>query len=390
MSSQYPESRSGSYVETSAGGENVEAYIPPPLPPVQQIRIEALLGRMDEANRAIGNLSGVASMLPDTPLFLYMHIRKEALLSSQIEGVESSLSELLDFESGEAPGIPVDDVREVSNYVAAMEHGLERIRDGFPISLRLMREIHEILMDSSRGGAKKPGEFRTSQNWIGGSRPGNAIYVPPPPDRILDLLSDLERYINTDTPNVPVLVKAGLIHVQFETIHPFLDGNGRLGRLLITFLLCAQGVLKEPILFPSLFFKTHRRQYYDQLQNVRTRGDWEAWLEFFLDGIAETSMQAVESILELSSMFEEDRRRIGGIGQSAASVLRLHHLLQQKPVISAPDAASRLGLSRPTVRKSIRHLEQLGILREITGKRRDRQYVYDEYLGILERGTEPY
>ena len=389
MPSQHPESRLGRYVVSSVAGENTEAYIPPPLPPVPKIEVEKLLGQLDVANRAIGNLAGVTSMLPDTPLFLYMYIRKEALLSSQIEGIESTLSELLSFESEEAPGAPIDDIREISNYVAAMEHGLERIQGGFPISLRLIREIHGMLLASGRGSTKQPGEFRTSQNWIGGTRPGNAVYVPPPPGDVLDLLSDLEKFINTNTPEIPVLVKAGLVHVQFETIHPFLDGNGRLGRLLITFLLCAQGILKEPVLYLSLFLKTHRRHYYDLLQDVRRNGDWEAWLDFFLEGVAETSRQAADSIHEIAKMFDSDRHRIEGIGRPAASALRVHHLLQQKPVITVPEAARRLGMSEPTVRKSIRHMEQLGILREITGKRRGRLFVYGGYLKILERGTEP-
>ena len=389
MPGQHPESRLGRYVVSSVAGENTEAYIPPPLPPVPKIGVEKLLGQLDAANRAIGNLAGVASMLPGTPLFLYMYIRKEALLSSQIEGIESTLPELLGFESEQAPGAPVDDIREISNYVAAMEHGLERIRGGFPISLRLMREIHWMLLASGRGSTKQPGKFRTSQNWIGGTRPGNAVYVPPPPGDVPDLLSDLEKFINTDTPGIPALVKAGLIHVQFETIHPFLDGNGRLGRLLITLLLCAQGILKEPVLYLSLFFKTHRRHYYDLLQDVRRNGDWEAWLGFFLEGVAETSGQAADSIRGIAELFDSDRRRIEGIGRPAASALRVHQLLQQKPVVTVPESARRTGMSEPTVRKSIRHMEQLGILREITGKRRGRLFAYGEYLAILERGTGP-
>jgi Fic family protein len=220
--------------------------------------MDRLYRSLENANRALGRLDGVTSILPDTPLFLYMYVRKEALLSSQIEGTQSSLSDLLFFESEEAPGVPLDDVQEVSNYVAAMQHGLARIRSGFPVSLRLIREIHETLLARGRGSTKQPGEFRRSQNWIGGTRPGNALFVPPPPEHVLDLMSDLEAFVHADTPEIPLLVKAGLVHVQFETIHPFLDGNGRVGRLLITLLLCAQGILKEPILYLSLYFKAHR------------------------------------------------------------------------------------------------------------------------------------
>lgn len=269
-------SRLGRKVIISTAGETAEAFLPPPLPPVPAIRMDRLYGALEAANRALGRLDGVTSILPDAPLLLYMYVRKEALLSSQIEGTQSSLSDLLLFESEEVPGVPLDDVREVSNYVAAMDQGLARIREGFPLSLRLIREIHAMLLSKGRGSGKQPGEFRRSQNWIGGTRPGNAIFVPPPPERVSDLMADLETFIHAGRPEVPTLIKAGLIHVQFETIHPFLDGNGRLGRLLITFLLCAQGILTEPILYLSLYFKTHRRYYYDLLQQVRESGDWES------------------------------------------------------------------------------------------------------------------
>ena len=350
--------------------------------------MDRLYRPLERANRAIGRLDGVTSILPDTPLFLYMYVRKEALLSSQIEGTQSSLSDLLLFESDAAPGIPLDDVQEVSNYVAAMNHGLERIRGGFPLSLRLIREIHAVLLARGRGSRKQPGEFRHSQNWIGGTRPGNALFVPPPPDRVVDLMSALEEFIHMDEPEMPTLIKAGLIHVQFETIHPFLDGNGRLGRLLITFLLCTEGILKEPILYLSLYFKTRRSQYYDLLQQVRERGDWETWLEFFLDGIAETSRQASEAAREILALFEADRQRIENLGRPAASALRVHQLLQQKPIVGIPAAAQRLGISTPTIANSIQHLEDLGIVREVTGKQRGRMFVYGGYLGILNQGTE--
>ncbi len=389
MAAKQEPSRLGQKVTISTAGEKAEAFVPPRLPPAPAVRMDGLFRRLESANRALGRLDGVTSILPDTPLFLYMYVRKEALLSSQIEGTQSSLSDLLLFESEEAPGVPLDDVQEVSNYVAAMNHGLARIREGFPISLRLIREIHDILLSKGRGSTKQPGEFRRSQNWIGGTRPGNALFVPPPPENILDLMSDLEAFIHAETVEIPSLIKAGLVHVQFETIHPFLDGNGRLGRLLITFLLCTQGILKEPILYLSLYFKTHRRQYYDLLQGVRERGDWETWLEFFLDGITETSLQAAEAAREILSLFEADRQRIESLGRPAASALRVHQLLQQKPIVGIPDAAQKLGISAPTIAKSIQHLEKLGIVREITGKQRGRMFVYSDYLSILSRGTEP-
>jgi len=389
MAAKQEPSRLGQKVTISTAGEKAEAFVPPRLPPAPAVRMDGLFRRLESANRALGRLDGVTSILPDTPLFLYMYVRKEALLSSQIEGTQSSLSDLLLFESEEAPGVPLDDVQEVSNYVAAMNHGLARIREGFPISLRLIREIHGILLSKGRGSTKQPGEFRRSQNWIGGTRPGNALFVPPPPENVLDLMSDLEAFIHAETVEIPSLIKAGLVHVQFETIHPFLDGNGRLGRLLITFLLCTQGILKEPILYLSLYFKTHRRQYYDLLQGVRERGDWETWLEFFLDGITETSLQAAEAAREILSLFEADRQRIESLGRPAASALRVHQLLQQKPIVGIPDAAQKLGISAPTIAKSIEHLEKLGIVREITGKQRGRMFVYSDYLSILSHGTEP-
>ena len=383
-------SRLGQEVVISTTGEKVKAFIPRPLPPSPAVQMNRLYEWLGKADRALGRLDGVTSILPDNSLFLHMYGWKEALLSSQIEGTQSSFSDLLLFESREAPSVPLDDVQEVSNYIAAMNHGLARIReDDFPISLRLMREIHEKLLSRGRGSNLQPGEFRRSQNWIGGTRPGNAVFVPPPHEHVPDLMSDLEKFIHADTPQIPSLVKAGLIHVQFETIHPFLDGNGRLGRLLITLLLCTQGILKEPILYLSLYFKIHRQRYYDLLQGVRQRGGWEIWLAFFLEGIAETSQQAYETAHEILRLFETDQNRIKELGRPAASALRVHQLLQQKPIVAISDAVRQLEVSRPTVSHSIQHLEDLGIVREITGKRWGRRFVYSDYLDILSRDTEP-
>lgn len=270
-----------------------------------------------------------------------------------------------------------------------MTHGLDRLKEGFPLSLRLIREIHEILLSGSRGSSKQPGEFRRSQNWIGGTRPGNAQFVPPPPEHVLDCMSDLEKFIHAETPEIPILVKAGLVHVQFETIHPFLDGNGRVGRLLITLMLCVEGILEDPILYLSLFFKTHRRLYYDMLEDVREDGGWERWLAFFLEGIAETSIQASNTAREIINLFDQDQTKIEGLGRPAGSALRVHQLVQRKPIISVPAASAQLGISAPTVRKSIHHLVDLGILREATGRKRGQTFVYDAYLSILTQGTEP-
>lgn len=388
MESLKKEDRIGDFILTAVGGEQVRAYLPPPLPPKPALCLDGLYGLMEAANQALGRLDGIASILPDTPLFLYMYVRKEALLSSQIEGTQSSLSDLLLFESDEIPGVPLDDVQEVSNYVAAMNYGLERLRGGFPLSLRLIREIHDILLSKGRGSTKQPGEFRRSQNWIGGTRPGNAVFVPPPPDKVRDCMGAFEKFIYEEESKLPALIKAALLHVQFESIHPFLDGNGRLGRLLITFLLCAEGVLREPILYLSLFFKAHRRHYYELLQKVREEGDWEAWLDFFLTGVKETSEQAAEAARRILAIFEQNRRKIENLGRPAASALRVHQYLQSKPILSVPIAAKELGMSAPTVRKSVEHLTELNITREATGKKRGKLFVYDDYLTLLNEGTE--
>ena len=381
--------RLGTYAISSVAGEQVHAYIPPPLPPRPALDLETLYEKLEAANRALGRLDGVTSILPDTPLLLYMYVRKEALLSSQIEGTQSSLSDLLLYESDIAPGVPIDDVLEVSNYVAAMDLGLQRLREGMPISNRLLREIHGVLLSKGRGSRKDPGEFRRSQNWIGGTRPGNARFVPPPPDKVADCMGDLEKYIHEKSKPLPLLIRAALAHVQFETIHPFLDGNGRLGRLLITLMLQAEGALREPVLYLSLFLKTHRDTYYDLLQQVRKSGDWEAWLEFFLVGVQETSDQAAETAKSILELFEADRLAIEGLGRPAGSALQVHQYVQTKPLISVAEAKTAMAISAPTIRKSIDHLVNLGILVEMTGKRRDRIFVYDKYVATLSQGTEP-
>lgn len=382
--------RIGSYVTSTVGGERVRAYVPPTLPPVPPLQMAAMTSLLDLATAALGRLDGVTTILPAPPLFIFMYVRKEALLSSQIEGTQSSLSDLLLFENDEIPMVPLDDVQEVSSYIRALNYGLERLRGGFPLSLRLIREIHGELLRDGRGSSKQPGEFRHSQNWIGGTRPGNAMFVPPPPEMLMECLGDLETFLHSDQGKaLPLLVKAALLHVQFETIHPFLDGNGRLGRLLITFLLCAEGALQEPILYLSLYFKTHRQHYYALLQKVREQGAWEEWVQFFLEGVVETAHQATQTARLLLQLFEDDRRRITALGRPAASALRLHELLQKRPILSIPAAAKELGISEPTTQKSLQHLEALGVVKEITGKQRRRLYSYVGYLGLLNQGTDP-
>ena len=370
------------------GGETVRAFVPKPLPPTPSLVIDAALREeIDQALLALGRLDSVSSLLPDTALFLYTFVRKEAVLSSQIEGTQSSLSDLLLFEIEEAPGVPLDDTREVSNYVRALEYGVKRMRDNFLLSNRLLREVHGELLSQGRGSEKHPGEFRTSQNWIGGSRPGVATFIPPPPDKVQDCMGALEKFLHDKSEHTSTLLKAALAHVQFETIHPFLDGNGRLGRLLITLLLVSDGVLQEPLLYLSLYFKANRQTYYDLLQRVRTDGDWEAWISFFMRGVKETAEGAVTTAQRLAKLFKEDRERIEKLGRVAGSALRVHYALQQHPIQTINTATERSGLTVPTVTAVMKLLESAGIVRELTGKQRGRVFGYDRYLQILNEGT---
>jgi len=383
-----PNLRQGRFVETPVAGEVVRAFVPPPLPPNPAIDILPLLARLSAAERALGRLDGITILLPRQELFLYMYVRKEAVLSSQIEGTQSTLTDLLRFETGAQAGQPIDDIREVSNYVDAMMHGLERL-DELPLSLRLIREMHARLLQSGRGGTKSPGEFRRSQNWIGGTRPGNALFVPPPPTELDACLDALQRFMHEEESRLPALIKAGLLHVQFETIHPFLDGNGRIGRLLVTLYLCVHGVLRKPLLYLSLYLKTHRADYYRLLQEVRERGAWEAWIEFFLDGVAETANQAFDAATRIVELFKQDRERITAESDRAGSALRIHELLQQNPFLSANLLVERTGLSAPTINAALADLERLGIVEEVTGRRRGREFGYRRYLAILSEGTDP-
>jgi Fic family protein len=381
--------RAGTSVARSVAGERYQAFVPHALPPNPPLRLDNVhYDLMEKANRALGRLDGITTLLPDTALFLYFYVRKEAVLSSQIEGTQSSLADFLLFESEGTPGVPLEDVREVSNYIATMEHGLKRLREGFPLSLRLLREIHAILLATGRGSEKAPGEFRRTQNWVGGTRPGNALFVPPPPELVLKCMGALEKFWHDDPVQTPVLIKAAFTHVQFETIHPFLDGNGRLGRLLITLLLCAEGALREPVLYLSLYFKIHRHTYYDWLQNVRLAGDWEGWLRFFLTGVLDTAEQAVQTAQASLRLFDTDRQHIEALGRPAGSALRVHQLLQTKPIVSIPSAARTLGLTAPTVATALGHLQRLGLVHELTQRRRHRLFAYEQYLALLNHGTE--
>lgn len=380
----------GRYEVTGVMGEEVRAFVPHPLPPNPPLELTNQRQRLlERATLALGRLDSISLLLPDPDLFLYAYVRREAVLSSQIEGTQSSLAQLLLFEIEDAPGVPLDDVVEVSNYVAALEHGLRRLQGGFPLSNRLIREMHGVLLARGRGSDKSPGEFRRSQNWIGGTRPGNAHFVPPPPDRVAECMAALERFLHGEGNPYPALIKAALAHVQFETIHPFLDGNGRVGRLLIAFVLHHDGVLSQPLLYLSLYFKQHRAEYYRLLDLVRTDGDWEAWIDFFLEGVQQTASNAVETARRLVALFQQDEQRIQAMGRRASTALRVFRVFCERPLMNLTQMCERTGLSFAAAANAVKEMEEAGILREITGQRRNRVFTYEQYLAILSEGTEP-
>jgi len=379
----------GRTVTVSTQGEPFRAFVPAPLPPKPPLQWSpALRRRFDDALVALGRLDAISALLPNAELVLYGFVRKEAVLSSQIEGTQSSLSDLLLYEIDEQPGVPIEDAREVSRCVAAMAHGLERLRGGFPLSLRLLREMHAVLLDQGRGNGKAPGEFRRSQVWIGGTRPGNAVFVPPPADALAECLDRFERFLHDEPEPTPPLLKAALAHVQFETIHPFLDGNGRIGRLLIVLQLVEDGLLREPLLYPSLFFKTHRALYYELLNEVRLTGDWERWLDFFAEGVTASATQAVHTAQALLALVSADRDRIAALGRAATSALALHQALQRQPVATAAALVSATGLTPATVNKALTHLERAGVVTELTERRRGRVFAYRAYVELINAGLD--
>lgn len=374
-------SQTGRYLTSIAGSEEVRAFVPAPLPPVPALElIGGVRNSLDQGLLALGRLDGAANTLPDAHLLLYTYVRKEAVLSSQIEGTQSTLDDLLAHELGEAPGVPIGDVTDVSRYVEAMTHGLQRLRSGFPMSNRLLREMHGILLATGRGAQKTPGEFRQSQNWIGGTRPGNAAFVPPPPQEVHHCMGDFEKFLHSDT---PALVKAALAHLQFETIHPFLDGNGRIGRLLITLLFCHEGVLREPLLYSSLYFKQNRQRYYDELNAARESGDFERWLDFFATAIRVSAEQATTTGLRISAVFREDRNRLREMGRQAPTILLVQEALQAKPLATIATLTQSTGLTTPTVTQALNELQNLKIVRETTGRARGRIFAYVRYLDAL-------
>lgn len=381
------DNRAGTFLPMTSGPEGYAAFHPAELPPAPPVELSAkLLRQLELANQALGRLDGITTLLPDPETLLYTYVRKEAVLSSQIEGTQSSLSDLLLFEHEVAAGVPVSDVRETSNYITAMRHGLDAIETNrLPVSARLLRETHGLLLAGVRGADKAVGEFRRDQNWIGGTSPSNARFVPPPWNVVPDAIANLEHYLHDSSD--PLLVRVAVGHAQFETIHPFLDGNGRLGRLMITLVLCAEGVLKQPLLYLSLFFKQHRDEYYERLQRVRTHGEWEEWLSFFLEGVATVAQEATETTARIVRMIELDRSRIGQVGRAAGSALRVHDLAVRSVVVTPKLVTTNTGLTGPPTYDAIRRLDELGVLREITGRQRGRIWVYGEYLDLLNEGT---
>ena len=380
----------GTYISVTTTGVEAQAFLPAPLPPVPPLTVDSeLRSLLDRSLLALGRLDSIATLLPDPELFLYSYVRKEAVVSSQIEGTQSSLSDLLLFEIAAAPGVPFDDVVEVSNYVAALEHGLARIKAGLPLSNRLIREVHEVLMRRGRGSEKRPGEFRTSQNWIGGPTAAEAVFVPPPPEHVAECMASLERFLNNEPDPTPSVIKAALAHVQFETIHPFLDGNGRLGRLLVPLILHVDGLLERPLLYLSLYFKQRREEYYARLGRVRTEGDWEGWLAFFTAGVIDVAENAVTTAKRLADLIQQNRERIRGVGRGAATALQVHEALQREPVTTIARLAARTNLSAPGATAALQRLVALDLVKEVSGRQWGRVYSYAPYVQVLSEGTEP-
>lgn len=379
----------GRYEKLKIGGEEVRSFIPNELPLKQPLQLNTEISRkLDNALVSLGRLDSISEILPDSSLFLYMYVRKEAVLSTMIEGTQSSISDLLVYELEGIPGVPMDDAMEVSNYVKALEYGVKCIDEGFPISNRLFKEIHNILLSKGRGSKKESGQYRLSQNWIGGTRPGNALYVPPPPDMVDNCMGNLENFLHDIKSVTPVLLKAAISHVQFETIHPFLDGNGRLGRLLISLLLYENKILQKPLLYLSLYFKIHRQEYYELLTNVRVKGDWEKWIDFFADAVIHTSNQAVRTARNLINLINDDEAKVNNIGRASSTALTVYRCFVKNPVLNAGAIQNQSSLSTATIHSSLENLVNLDILEEVSQKKRNKIFAYKEYINILNEGTE--
>jgi Fic family protein len=375
--------RAGLWVMQPGG---FRAFMPKPLPPDPPLVVdEGLQSKLAMAERNLGRLDSISSFVPDPDRFVTMYVRQEAVLSSQIEGTQASLAELLEYQASEDAAAPTDDLGEVVNYLKALRTGLQRLEE-LPVSSRLLREVHKILMSETRGGdpSKTPGEFRRSQNWIGGTGPADARYVPPPANEMSQAMSDLEKFLNNPKPT-PLLIEIGLAHAQFETIHPFLDGNGRLGRLMITFLLKARQALSEPLLYLSHFFKVHREEYYDRLQAVRTDGDWEGWISFFLTAVAQVADEAAVRARAIIALLEYDRARLRSeLGRRSGMALDLLDVLVEQPIITSQSVREKIAKSQPTIDQLLSELVRLGLLQETTGRRRGRRVSYTGYLALFD------
>lgn len=380
----------GQYQTSNVGGETVRAFVPHPLPPTQPaLALEGSLASLyADAIAAVARLGVAGTMVPDANWFLYGFVRKEAVITSQIEGTQATLRDVLTFEATHKAERP-DDVQEVCNYVEALTYARREIKNpkGLPLTIRLLKEAHKRLMRGVRGAEKLPGEIRTSQNWIGGTRPGNAVFVPPPPSEVPETLSALERWIHGDDP-LPPLIRAGLAHVQFETIHPFLDGNGRIGRLLITLLVEHWGLLPSPLLYLSLAFKQHQQEYYHRLSAVRTDGDWEGWITFFLECVKEAADDGVTTAQRLFALLNKDRQRLLKASGATVPAIRLFDALSGQPVVTLAGVMKALKTTKPTASKAISTLLDAKILKETTGKQRDRVYAYQGYLRLLTSDAE--
>jgi Fic family protein len=377
----------GSYVMSTTLGEAVRAFVPYALPPRQPaLDVASLLDANHHAELALARLSGVAGLVPSVEWLLYSAVRKEALLTSQIEGTQATLVDLLNDEAGFAIS-NTDDVQEVSNYLRAFRLVQDNLRaaGGLPLSVRLLCDAHRLLMDGPRGQGKQPGELRRSQNWLGGTRPGNAVFVPPPAHKVPGLLADLERFIHQPAAKLPPLVKTALVHVQFETIHPFLDGNGRMGRLLVGALLEHWGLLPEPLMYLSGYLKQHQAEYYRRLSLVRTEGDWEGWVAFFLEGVAGAAAEAEQSIVAIASLVAADRRRLVAAAKASPASYRLFELLPMMPRFTIEQVRQKLKTTSPTAAAAIQVLEGLGVVAEQTGQKKNRSYSYAAYVALLSR-----
>ena len=382
--------QTGRYETTAVGGEVVRAFVPFALPPAEPPLLldGALAEKLRAAEQALTRLELAGEMVPSLDWFIYAFVRKEAVLSSQIEGTQATLMDLLNYEA-ESDASGSEDVEEVCNYLEALTFAREQLADptGLPLSMGLLDEAHGLLLSGVRGATKQPGTVRRTQNWIGGSRPGNAAHVPPPPQALPGALSDLERYMHTED-TLPAVVRAGLIHVQFETIHPYLDGNGRIGRLLVTLLLEHSGLLTRPLLYLSLFFKRHRQEYYRRLDAVRAQGDWEEWIDFFLDGVATIADEAVATARDLFAIIAADRLKLIHHGAVSLLSIQVFERLPGHPILTVPWIVREFATTKPTAGRAIEALLATGVLVETTGKKRDRVYAYEAYLSRLRAGTE--